>query len=286
LIGDRQRIHAVKGPVNNFAIQRFNFDYFVKAAAFTLIELLVVIAVISILAALLLPAISGAKDRARTTQCLNNIRQVGYALMLYVDDNEDCYPAGIKIQETDPSTMTDPSAWVMLLMPYLGATLESPPRVYVCPTEKRSKAPAMAFTVTYRGNAHVLRETNNPARRIPVKSSQIRASSDTLVLLEKAANSWDFQETAKEFENKLNKWNTPNAQGQFRWRGLVWHRGGCNALAADGHATRMVFPRYTPGSPPPPAYNQLGDARSGGGHWPAPPQALMFVREIPNPAGF
>lgn len=57
------------------------------ARAFTLIELLVVIAVIAILAALLLPALSAAKQRAKAVQCLNNMRQIILAAKIYVDDN-------------------------------------------------------------------------------------------------------------------------------------------------------------------------------------------------------
>ena len=59
---------------------------------FTLIELMVVVAIISILAAMLLPALASAKGKARRIECLSGLRQLNLALTMYADDFEDQYP--------------------------------------------------------------------------------------------------------------------------------------------------------------------------------------------------
>jgi prepilin-type N-terminal cleavage/methylation domain-containing protein len=85
---------------------------------FTLIELLVVVAIIAVLAALLLPALSRAKSKARSAQCVNNLRQWGLAYRQYADDNKDYLPR--RGQGVKPLDQIDrPEDWFNALPPYL-----------------------------------------------------------------------------------------------------------------------------------------------------------------------
>jgi prepilin-type N-terminal cleavage/methylation domain-containing protein len=84
---------------------------------FTLIELLVVIAIIAILAAILFPVFAKAREKARQTTCLNNLRQMSAAVNMYVQDNEEAFFAD------------GAQAWAVALTPYNG------PSIYDCPTK-------------------------------------------------------------------------------------------------------------------------------------------------------
>jgi len=105
-----------------------------KRIGFTLIELLVVIAIIAILAAILFPVFAKVREKARQTQCLSNEKQLGLAMIQYVEDYDEMFPAGL-VPVSGPTQIGNNTngaglGWAGAISPYVKS-----PNVFTCPDD-------------------------------------------------------------------------------------------------------------------------------------------------------
>jgi prepilin-type N-terminal cleavage/methylation domain-containing protein/prepilin-type processing-associated H-X9-DG protein len=226
---------------------------------FTLIELLVVIAIISILAAILFPVFARARENARRTSCLSNLKQLGLGMMQYLQDYDETFPVHYYSPIYNDSTsgrvlQTDPSmpgsvyntqvgtlfgkyiSWMDVIHPYVKNV-----QVHRCPSLKDTTYSAYGYNDGFTNNSRYYRNNNSVwPTAMPMRAAGVQRTAEVFLLME-------YHSLFNIYANPIDGGNwARNTDPEFYQR-VSPHLDGGNVVFADGHA--KWFTRSRLGSP-------------------------------------
>jgi prepilin-type N-terminal cleavage/methylation domain-containing protein/prepilin-type processing-associated H-X9-DG protein len=230
-----------------------------RVSGFTLVELLVVIGIIAVLVSILLPALNRARESAKAVVCASNLKQLGTALAMYVNDNNDYTPRFSYSEASGPGPDGQQDyQWSKAIQRYVAGNMkmvnhqnaglieEQKQTVYFCPSAKANRGRFVNWStwpVSYMPNSnvmyHVYWDANTRYRHL--KHSTIKFKTRQMALAETwlgTSIGWDLVEG---WEPNNSIW-----VGEYRLKGLPvgsrgvvlpWHGGGriSNILMADWH---------------------------------------------------
>jgi prepilin-type N-terminal cleavage/methylation domain-containing protein/prepilin-type processing-associated H-X9-DG protein len=197
-----------------------------RRESFTLLEVLVVLAIIAVLAAFLMPALSGARERSRRIKCLDQLRHAGAALILYAEESGGWYPV-VAAMEFDYADTEFTSKHLRLL----DKALDNQGTMFACPSDKR-----VALTNSLQGLTHANNSYCYVAHLTSDASPRVPALFDQGIVID----TW------------------PNTALLYHLHGLAWEADpaypsnhgtdGGHMVFCDGHVEfARTFPDYRPG---------------------------------------
>lgn len=196
--------------------------------AFSLTELLVVIAIISLLLALLLPAVQAVRAQARKTECKNNLRQIGLATTMFADTQDGQFPQSMHTNMHSPE-----KSWLYTLEPYL----ESVDAIRICPDDPHADARLRARGTSYVINDYISINVPGAVHNL----HKLIAPSRTITMFEGS----DYRDPTDRTMEHIHaaKWYSPiNVQYDLVWISIIReiqpdrHAVTCaNYLYADTH---------------------------------------------------
>jgi len=213
---------------------------------FTLLELLVCIAIIGVLAAILLPVSARARSAALSSSCASNLRQIGAALQLYAQDNNNLYPAARGLSNNDPRKNPTGGSWIVELYPYI--EIQSPSfinkktdygraKVTFCPEYYRvNKAQFNSLATAGYGMADLPATVTSPNNNFRFSPLSIPKPARTVIV----ADSNDYWVGWDPRGNPVGaKWSI-SPTGSCVTADPTRHAGCANYLFFDGHVSALT----------------------------------------------
>ncbi len=207
---------------------------------FTLIELLVVIAIIAILAAILFPVFARAREKARQSNCLSNVKQIMTAIKMYIQDYDGTFPAvrvGAPAGWTAPNGDTATPAWVpwfCSVTPYMKNT-----QIMNCPSVSTAWDGGASFNdISYGYNEYMAAwyDKFSGGYRYPIRDDQLQFPSETMCIVDKGDTGTYYIDTTVTYV--WSRPGIPSDSGAEDGRNdiaLERHNEGANCGFCDGH---------------------------------------------------